>query len=256
MYGVDRSHERQRARLRAHGVGMQGAILATALLLLTEISHKGVLAKTPPPMTRLRFQIEASSADCFFEDIPPKSKVSSRLVILRGSPSDVWYRISNPDNDLIFDRVIQSDINDETGEKLDTVIKKGHDFETSQGGNYAFCFDNKRSSWNAKLIEFELEIKNADTKAEHESVENADEGDKTLSVVYGLSDWIKKLEREQRFLASREKRHRETLESNNARVQWYSLVETVVIVGASLAQLLIVRYWFKTGETILPGKAY
>jgi hypothetical protein len=49
----------------------------------------------------------------------------------------------------------------------------------------------------------------------------------------------------------RERRHRDTLESTNSRVQWWTFVETFVLIVIGAGQLMLVRSWFKVPA--LPG---
>lgn len=46
---------------------------------------------------------------------------------------------------------------------------------------------------------------------------------------------------------------RDTLESNNARVMWWAIVEAVTIFATSFVGAAVVRAWFKR-PSMLPGK--
>lgn len=57
----------------------------------------------------------------------------------------------------------------------------------------------------------------------------------------------------QNYHYHRERQHRNTAESTNARVQWWTVAETVVILATVTIQVVLVRSWFSK-ETTLPGR--
>lgn len=52
----------------------------------------------------------------------------------------------------------------------------------------------------------------------------------------------------------RERRHRDTVESTNWRVQWWGICENVVIAITTLFMILLIKQWFKRAGGLLPGK--
>lgn len=52
----------------------------------------------------------------------------------------------------------------------------------------------------------------------------------------------------QNYFQARESRHRRTLESNNRRVMWWSLLECTVIVAVGIIQVFVIRSLFRTNR--------
>lgn len=51
----------------------------------------------------------------------------------------------------------------------------------------------------------------------------------------------------------RERRHRDTVESSNARVQWWAVAKAATICATSFVSATVVRAWFRR-PSMLPGK--
>lgn len=161
--------------------------------------------------------------------------------------------------EILYDRLIFSNIDDVSGAMLPTIVKKGASFLASKSGTYAFCFDNKMARWTAKVMTFDLDISDPNdpqARAEKEALEarqaawltGSDVDAKTAVVLMRAATnrihaKLAQLENDQMFHFHRERRHRGTVESTNARVQWWSLSVGTVIVLVSAFQILIVKRW-------------
>jgi hypothetical protein len=51
-------------------------------------------------------------------------------------------------------------------------------------------------------------------------------------------------------MKTRERAHRDTSESTNTRVQWYSIIESVLLVGMSMWQIHYLRRLFEVKRVI------
>jgi hypothetical protein len=61
-----------------------------------------------------------------------------------------------------------------------------------------------------------------------------------------LNDKIRAIRAEQEYQRAREERFRDTSESTNARVMWWSVVQTVVLLAAGGYQLFNLKGFFKS----------
>jgi hypothetical protein len=97
----------------------------------------------------------------------------------------------------------------------------------SQSGLYRLCFQNKRSSRADKTIAFSIHIGDDvfQELAQHEHLTPLEQE------ISQLADNLQSVVDEQHFFWARERRHRDTSESTNTRVLWFSIAETLVIVG-------------------------
>ncbi len=180
-------------------------------------------------------------------------------------------QVEGPDKNILYEKLVFSNIDDETGGMLSTIVKKGYRFRASSTGLYTFCLDNRMSRWTAKVAVFDIEHKSsdaprdgvvADPSGEHVVADALKGISKEKDDMVGASlmragmnrlySKLAQIENSQMYHYHRERRHRNTLEDTNSRVQWWTLVETFIIVLVSLAQVVIVRKWFNTPSR-LPG---
>jgi len=114
--------------------------------------------------------------------------------------------------------------------------------DSEMDGIYKFCFINPSLDRDLN-IHFELvygyreeEIIPNYLKEEHLTT--------TERMVLELSESLYTIQQEQLYLKSREKIHRDTVESTNARVKWYTVLELFVLVAMSTWQLYALRSFF------------
>merc|ERR1712046_74294 len=119
----------------------------------------------------------------------------------------------------------------------------GHfDIVAADSGEYSVCFSNKASNSVAKSVSFSIHSgaglpENDVAKEEHLSP--------LESSVMELSESLMNVQEEQKFFKARERAHRDTTESTNDRVKWFSLMEAVVLVGMNVWQIYYLRRFFE-----------
>eukprot|EP00003_Mantamonas_plastica_P010289 TRINITY_DN1971_c0_g1_i1.p3 TRINITY_DN1971_c0_g1~~TRINITY_DN1971_c0_g1_i1.p3 ORF type:complete len:104 (-),score=28.40 TRINITY_DN1971_c0_g1_i1:243-554(-) len=59
--------------------------------------------------------------------------------------------------------------------------------------------------------------------------------------VMQLSDGLASIQAEQKYMHARESVHRNTTESTNTRILWWSFFEAVVLIAISLGQIIYLR---------------
>eukprot|EP01090_Pellita_catalonica_P010999 TRINITY_DN2247_c0_g1_i3.p1 TRINITY_DN2247_c0_g1~~TRINITY_DN2247_c0_g1_i3.p1 ORF type:complete len:111 (-),score=7.44 TRINITY_DN2247_c0_g1_i3:197-529(-) len=107
------------------------------------------------------------------------------------------------------------------------------------------------SRWTPKVVSVDISLshplrkygKGTPAKGEHLApLENS------IDKIASILDDVNK---EQKYLRVREQTHRDTQESTFARVYWFSLVESIVLVVMSVLQIIYLRRLFYSKE--LPG---
>ncbi|OZJ06286.1 hypothetical protein BZG36_00814 [Bifiguratus adelaidae] len=107
-------------------------------------------------------------------------------------------------------------------------------------GRYTYCFSNQMGSAGEKTISF-----NAHGQR-HVVTNDADHIDPLERVIRDLAEAISDVKDEQEFIVVRERQHRNTAESTNARVKWWSLLQLAMLAGICLFQVFYLRQFFKT----------
>lgn len=76
--------------------------------------------------TSLMFQVEPREEECMYQSIEAGSQVRADLTIVRGGKLDARLKIDAPSAGRLFEKLLLSNIDDVTGNIVDTLIKKGH----------------------------------------------------------------------------------------------------------------------------------
>lgn len=97
----------------------------------------------------------------------------------------------------------------------------------AQDGLHSICFENRLSSRAVKTVAFSIHVGDDVFKelAQHEHLTPLEQE------ISQLADNLQTVVDEQHYYWSRERRHRDTSESTNARVLWFSVAETLVILA-------------------------
>ncbi|KAA0147869.1 hypothetical protein FNF29_07082 [Cafeteria roenbergensis] len=218
---------------------------AAVALLVTA----ALLAPASAAISSLAFQVEPRLEECMYQEIRQGQSVRAEILVTRGGKLDVRMKIDAPGKGRLYEKLVFSNIDYTTGNVVDSLIKKGHSFIAPSSGNYAFCMDNTMSRWTAKVVDFELEVTSPSRPAEGESPKEVNGMKRSTDRIH---EQLSAVERMQHYLQQREHTHRDTAESTNDRIAWYAVTETFIVVGLSVAQVVLVRRWFQS-RNVLPG---
>jgi emp24/gp25L/p24 family/GOLD len=146
------------------------------------------------------------------------------------------------------------------------LILQGPKLNVEQDGVYTFCLDNRMARWTAKVVTFDLSVKNPKEPG-FDSIAPLKDGATDAETAAHQVAFLKSasarvhskllnLENAQFYHYHREKRHRDTLESTNTRVQFWGFVEGIVVLALTAAQVLLIHTWInnstRTGRGGLP----
>lgn len=105
-------------------------------------------------------------------------------------------------------------------------------------GKYNYCFVNERSDIDTKDVTFNIygiiyvDLDNPETDSLDASVRQ-------------LSKLVHEVKNEQSYLVIRERTHRNTAESTNSRVKYWSIFQLVVVVFNSIFQIYYLKRFFE-----------
>ncbi|KDN40339.1 hypothetical protein K437DRAFT_270002 [Tilletiaria anomala UBC 951] len=198
------------------------------------------LCALPPSVSAaaLTAILEPHEKSCYYAWVDQVGeKVGFYFAVQSGGNFEVAYSVHDPNDKLIIDGHKERQVD---------IIFTGNTV-----GEYVFCFHNDYTSYAEKLIDFDI------------TVESEPRLEMPLSQTQLLSDHSAPLEesitkigseltsiaRTQRFFRTRENRNYDTVVSTQSRIFWYSIVESLVIISMSVAQVLVVRFLFNTSST-------
>jgi len=133
-----------------------------------------------------------------------------------------------------------------------------HKLRASETGDYSFCLDNSFSHFSNKVVFFDLYVASIDG--------DSDEDDKMFAALPDDTDYDIKLDdfkesldairlnldksaQTQKMFAAVESRDRSILETNFDRVNFWSLVQVVVMVLSAALNILVIRGLFSVRHT-------
>ncbi|KKA31147.1 hypothetical protein TD95_000579 [Thielaviopsis punctulata] len=129
----------------------------------------------------------------------------------------------------------------ETFEK--SVSNGDFSFDAAYDGRYVYCFGNEHWGANTKEVSFNV---HGIVYVNEEDIE----ADPLETEVRHLSDLLAQVKDEQSYIVVRERTHRNTAESTNARVKWWNLFVIVVVVGESMFQVWWLRRFFEVKRVV------
>ncbi|XP_019752859.1 transmembrane emp24 domain-containing protein 5 isoform X1 [Hippocampus comes] len=189
------------------------------------------------------FTLPAGRKECFYQTMKKDASLEIEYQVLDGGGLDVDFYISSPSGQILYTDHHKSD--------------GMHTVET-EDGDYMFCFDNTFSSVSEKLVFFELILDNMDTDEEpddwKEYVHGTDMLDMKLEDIMDTINSVKsrlgKSVQIQTVLRAFEARDRNLQESNFDRVNFWSVVNLMVMMLVSGVQVYLVRSLFEDKRKI------
>jgi len=120
------------------------------------------------------------------------------------------------------------------------VSSGDHSFTASADGKYTYCFSNEAWSANSKEVVFNVHgiVYVPESEAPQDPLERE---------VRTLSELLSQVKEEQSYIVVRERTHRNTAESTNARVKWWSIFQVGVLAGEAIFQVWWLKRFFEVG---------
>jgi p24 family protein beta-1 len=123
------------------------------------------------------------------------------------------------------------------------VSSGDHSFDAQLDGKYIYCFSNEKWSANSKEVSFNVHgiVYVPESDAPQDPLE---------AEVRALSQLLNQVKDEQSYIVVRERTHRNTAESTNARVKWWSIFQLGVLVGEGVFQVWWLKRFFEVKRVV------
>ncbi|KAI0306914.1 emp24/gp25L/p24 family/GOLD-domain-containing protein [Multifurca ochricompacta] len=175
-------------------------------------------------------EVPASKKECFFEDLHVNDQMTVTYQVGGGGHLDIDFWISNPDGNAVKKNIRYS-----TGTASITAEKDGR---------YEFCFSNQMSSIADKIVSFNV----------HGVIYVGEGADEVVAPIEreirALAHGLTSVKDEQEYIVVRERTHRNTAESTNSRVKWWSILQTVVLFSVVAWQVYYLKSFFEVKRVI------
>ncbi|KAK5120494.1 hypothetical protein LTR85_006149 [Meristemomyces frigidus] len=182
-------------------------------------------------------QMKAHSRECFHESLHKDDKMTVTFQVgdreFGGSGNlDIDFWIENPSGAYEIQQR--------------TVSSGDHSFEAKADGKYTYCFSNEHWSANTKEVSFNVHgiVYVPESEAPSDPLEKE---------VRQLSELLAQVKDEQSYIVVRERTHRNTAESTNARVKWWSIFQLGVLIGEGVFQVWWLKRFFEVKDPSRPS---
>ena len=177
----------------------------------------------------LTIEVPNGQETCFFEDFEGNKKYLFEYKVLRGGNFDVDVTIESPSG---------MDIYNEARKTSDSFA-----FDISWG-SFKFCFNNEFSMVSHKIIYFELrpeEHKRLAVEGGKKGPSANTQAEESTETVHSLATLIMSYQQKYRLEESRGRYEAERL---NRHVQFYSILQAIIIVVVGIGEIFILRTFF------------
>ncbi|KAF8525385.1 supernatant protein factor C-terminal domain-containing protein [Gautieria morchelliformis] len=168
-------------------------------------------------------EVLASQKECFFEDLHVNDKMTVTYQVGGGGNLDIDFWLADPNNLALGKHLKQS-----TGTVSITAEKDGR---------HEYCFSNQMSAIADKTVSFNV----------HGVVYVGE--DETIAPIEreirDLANGLQSVKDEQEYIVIRERVHRNTAESTNDRVKWWSIIQAIVLFAVVAWQIYYLKSFFE-----------
>ena len=171
---------------------------------------------------------------CFFENLNKNDELAISFQVGSRNPHNaeqytVDFYINSPQGKTLLKKV-DIDHGDESIRALDA-------------GKYTYCFSNEKTARVALDVSFNIH-----------GVVYVDVSDPKLDTldyaIQRLSQLTNDVKAEQTYLVIRERTHRNTAESTNSRVKWWSVFQIIVVAANSIFQIYYLKRFFEVQSVV------
>ncbi|BGO88578.1 hypothetical protein NBRC10512_002668 [Rhodotorula toruloides] len=199
---------------------MHSRLLRASLLVVLALCVARVHAHT--------IDLDAGAKECFFEDLHTEDKMTVTYQVAGGGHLDVDFWLTGPGN-----RVMNEQRKKDTGT---------YSFTAEQDGRYTYCFSNEMSTVSGKTVSFNV----------HGIMYVEDDGH-TAPIereIRQLSAALEAVKDEQEYIVVRERLHRDTAESTNDRVKYWSIIQTIMLFAVCGWQIFYLKRFFEVKRVV------
>lgn len=130
------------------------------------------------------------------------------------------------------------------------LLKQLHDvsfgdisIKAPESGKHEYCFSNEKSGINTKDVSFNVH------GVVYVDINDGSSGNLEGSV-RKLNEALYDVKNEQSYLVVRERTHRNTAESTNSRVKWWSAFQLIVVASISMFQVFYLKRFFEVKTAV------
>jgi len=172
--------------------------------------------------------VDAGRKECFFEDLHVNDQMTVTYQVGDGGHLDIDFWVQDPTGTVLGKHIKQS-----TGQVAITVEKDGR---------HEYCFSNQMSAIADKMVSFN--VHGVIYVSGNDVVEPIEREIRKFAAGLGS------VKDEQEYMMIRERTHRNTAESTNSRVKWWSILQSIVLFSVVGWQVWYLKSFFEVKRII------
>jgi len=187
-----------------------------------------LLLFTPLIASAHMIEVAAGQKECFFEDLHKDDKMTITYQVGGGGHLDIDFWLEDPHEKVLAKHI-----------KLSTSTVS---ITAEKDGRHHYCFSNQMSAIADKMVSFN--VHGVIFVGENEAVNPIERE------VRELANSLTAVKDEQEYILIRERTHRNTAESTNARVKWWSVLQALVLFSVVAWQVYYLKSFFEVKRVI------
>ncbi|KAI1719126.1 emp24/gp25L/p24 family/GOLD domain-containing protein [Ditylenchus destructor] len=195
----------------------------------------------------LYFHIAETEKKCFIEEIPDETMVIGRYKVQLYDPNTKGYgdypnigmhvEAKDPEEKVILSKLY-------TSEGMFT-------FTSHTPGEHLICLYSNSTAWfNGAQLRVHLDIQVGEHAQDYQQVAAKDKLNELQLRIRQLLDQVEQITKEQNYQRYREERFRQTSESTNSRVLWWSIGQTIVLLATGAWQMRHLKGFFEAKKLV------
>jgi len=205
------------------------------------------------PVHSMYFFLEEGSSRCFIEEVPKDTLVVGKYRTEDATPGGApQVAVGQPPHDRMGVKVSVTDHEGTLILQRDMKPEGRFAFTSQTGGEHSVCFQTNSTRWFAakRKLKFHLEMETGESAVDYEELAKQEHFSALEVSIRRLSDRLRDIRAEQNFQRNREAVFRNTSESTNSRVVWWSVVQTLILVATGMWQISHLKHFFKTKKLV------
>jgi hypothetical protein len=196
----------------------------------------------------LYFHIAETERKCFIEEVPDDTLVVGNYKCQLFDPNTGGFMPASPGIGMHVeirdpeDKVILSKVYSSEGR---------FSFTSHTPGEHVICLYSNSSRWfSGGQLRVHLDIQVGEHAIDYQNVAQKEKLSELQLRVRQLLDQVEQITKEQNYQRYREERFRQTSESTNSRVLWWSLAQTVILLSMGFWQMKHLKGFFEAKKLV------
>ncbi|WKY09238.1 hypothetical protein Q1695_001975 [Nippostrongylus brasiliensis] len=195
----------------------------------------------------LYFHIAETEKKCFIEEIPDETMVIGNYKVQLFDPNTKGYgdypnigmhvEVKDPEDKVILSKLYTSE--------------GKFTFTSHLPGEHVICLYSNSTAWfSGAQLRVHLSIQAGEHAQDYEQIATKDKLNELQLRIRQLLDQVEQITKEQNYQRYREERFRQTSESTNQRVLWWSVGQTLVLVLTGAWQMRHLKGFFEAKKLV------